>query len=67
LFSEEYQPPSAHPLFERKIAALTVKKYRNFNLEGEALKEYLNEDCTRFEYNGVLLRPDLDNSTKEDG
>lgn len=67
LFDEAFHSPSEHPLFEKQINSLTVKYYRNFGLEKETLKEYLNQSGTGFEYKGVPLRPDLENSIKEEG
>lgn len=67
LFEEEFQSPSKHPLFEKKIKVLKCKNYRNFDLEKETLKEYLNFDRTKFEFCGKQLVEDCNNSIKEEG
>jgi hypothetical protein len=67
VFEDEHTVPSAHPLLEVKIKKLNVSKFRNFPLLEPVLGKYLNSSKTGFEYEGVALERDANQSIKEDG
>lgn len=69
LFKEEDKVESKHKYVMDKWNALLKppKDYRNFQISGDILSLYLNEDRTAFAFGGQLLEKDEQNSIKQSG
>ena len=69
LFKDEDKLESKHRLVIDKWNALPKppKEYRNFQISGDILDLYLNDEKTAFSFGGELLEIDEQNSIKQSG
>ena len=69
LFKDEDKVETKHKAVADKWNALRTppKKYRNFQIQGDVLAQYLNKEKTAFAFNGALLERDEENSIKQTG
>lgn len=69
LFKDEDKSEDKHKYVADKWNALRKPpvEYRNFQIAGEHLNKYLNQEKTAFEFGGELLERDEQNSIKQSG